>query len=51
MPSYLNLWLKTTTNSTNIGPLCTINTAAPLLESRTRHTITPTNTQRPKQTP
>ena len=50
-PSNTNQWLHTTTNSNNIGPLCTIDTAAPLLKSRTGQTITPTNPQIPKQTP
>ena len=50
-PSRTNQPLQTITNPSNIGPLCTINTAAPLFKSRTGQTITPTNAQRPKQTP
>ena len=49
--SCTNPWLQTTTHSRNIGLLCTINTAPSLSKSRTRQTITPTNPQRPKQTP
>ena len=49
--SCTNPWLQPTTNSCNIALLCTINIAPSRYKSRTRQTITPTNPQRPKQTP
>src|SRR5215472_4121217 len=51
MPSNTNQCLHTTTNSSNFGPLCTINPAVPLLKSRTGQTTTPTYAERSKQTP
>jgi hypothetical protein len=50
-PSYANQGLQTTTNSSNIEPVCTILTAAPLFRPRTGQTIMPTNAPRRKQIP
>jgi len=50
-PSDTDQWLQTTTNASNIDPLCTIITAAPLFRARTGLTITPANAPRRKQFP
>ena len=50
-PPHTNHGLQTTTKSSNIEPVCTILTTAPLFRPRTGQTITPTNAPRRKQIP